>query len=129
LGPFRGDDDDHSEDREDQVREQLAAGQDVNAGNDDAVEEVEQRTEEGLDGQVVDGATDALEDHHDPEKLNRFAHAPTLRAVAVTADRPSGISRLDRGRDFWVARLTKVSVIGDFGIVAALAGETSLPGR
>jgi len=128
AGRFRSDDHDNPEDRQDQVREELVAVQDIQAGDDEAVEEVEERAEEGLDGQVVDGAADALEDHDDPQQLNGFAHDPTLatsrwRRIGHRDVPPRPRSLLPSGTvDEGTGR-------HDFGIVAARSGQTLLPGR
>jgi len=60
----------------------------VDPGEDEAVEGVEEHAEEGLDGQVVDGAAEALDGQDDAEELDGISHDAdehVLRALRAGA--------------------------------------------
>jgi hypothetical protein len=103
-------------------------GQDVDAGDDDPVVEVEQQAHEGLDGQVVDGAADALKGHDEADELDDVSHGSPLASGPLMAHRPSGAS----GPTAVAARGAAADGStgwGDLGMVGGPRPLVAAPGR
>src|SRR5690606_2243103 len=111
-----------------QVGVQLVSGEQVDAGDDDPVEDVEERPHERLDVEVVDGSAEAHEHQQETYGTQGLTHAVDARCAARPRGSVRGMLSADRG--LWSAGSGRDESIGsgDRGIGPRVRGGTAALG-